>query len=265
MNLINKTIVLTGASGGIGVETAKLLAKHRCHLILVGRNQLKLEKLSQEILNSSESRTTVVLADLGLAKDREKVTALAHDIDVLINLAGVNCLSMLENMREDEIDVILRSNLIDPMLLTRGFIPFLRKKPEAAILNVGSIMGSIGIAGSAVYCASKFGLRGFTESLRRELDDTKITVGFVAPRTTETSMNSDVATALNAELGNNVDAPVIVAQAIVEALQNSSGVNRYLGWPEKLFVKINAIFPKVVDNSLAKQLPVIKKYIETEH
>ena len=265
MNLKNKTIVLTGASGGIGVETAVLLAKQECHLILVGRNTSKLEKVAQQLIASNGHKPVIVSADLSSEDGRNKVTALANDVDGLINLAGVNSLALFEDMDDADINRIMRSNLIDPMLLVRNFIPLLKNKPEAAILNVGSIIGSIGMAGSVAYCASKFGLRGFTESLRRELEDTNISVSFVAPRTTQTNMNTDAASELYTALGNSVDDPKIVAVAIVEALQNSGGVNFFLGWPEKLFVKVNALFPKIVDSSLSKQLPIIKKHIQTKH
>ena len=82
------------------------------------------------------------------------------------------------------------------------------------------------------------------------------------PRTTQTTMNGDAATALNTELGNNVDAPEVVAKIIVETLKSSKSECKYIGWPEKLFVRINALLPKIVDGSLIKQLPIIQKYTQ---
>ena len=96
------------------------------------------------------------------------------------------------------------------MLLCQGLLPLLRNRPEAAIVNIGSTFGSIGHPGFATYCASKFGLRGFTETLRRELADTEVQVYYVAPRATRTDMNSAAVVQLNEELGNAMDPPDVV-------------------------------------------------------
>jgi len=260
MKLLNKTLLITGASGGIGTQTAQLLAKQGCTLILVGRNKTVLNKLLVELNKASEQQHKAVAADLGTRQGREAVVQHAPKTDGLINLAGVNQLAMFENMSDTEITHIISSNLTAPMLLTRDFIPHLASRDEAVILNVGSILGSIGIPGSIAYCASKFGLRGFSEALKRELADTSIKVSYVAPRATATKMNDGAISSLNDKLGNNTDTPDVVALAIVNALQSKYAVNRYLGWPEKLFVRINALFPNLVDGSLIKQLAIIKKY-----
>jgi short-subunit dehydrogenase len=175
-------------------------------------------------------------------------------------MAGINQLSLLNQMSDQQVVDIISFNLTMPMLLTKEILPILESRPEAALINVGSILGSIGTAGSVVYCASKFGLRGFTESLHRELADTNIKVSYIAPRATNTAMNGDAATALNKELGNGVDTPEQIAQIIVNTLQSSKSAVKYIGWPEKLFVRVNSLFPGLVDGSLIKQLPIIKKY-----
>ena len=87
-------------------------------------------------------------------------------------------------------------------------------------------------------------------------------MSYVAPRATQTAMNDAAATALNVELGNNVDAPEVVAKIIVASLKSSKPVRKYIGWPESLFVRINALLPNIVDGSLIKQLPVIRKYTQ---
>jgi short-subunit dehydrogenase len=203
-----------------------------------------------------------VAADLASIDGREAVVDAADQADVLINMAGINQLSLLTQMSDQQVSDMINSNLTVPMLLTKALVPILKSRPEAAIINVGSILGSIGMPGSVAYCASKFGLRGFTESLHRELSNTNINVSYIAPRATETAMNDDVARALNLELGNNVDAPEMVAKIIVESLKSSKSVRKYIGWPEKLFVRVNAVLPSLVDGSLIKQLPIIQKYTQ---
>jgi short-subunit dehydrogenase len=261
MNLHNKKIVVTGASGGIGAHTAALLASGGANLVLVGRNQKKLNDLVRDLPAGAKPHQ-IIIADLASSDGREAVVAAAGEADVLINMAGINQLALLTQMSDQQVSDMITSNLTVPMLLTKAIVPILKSRPEAAIINVGSILGSIGMPGSVAYCASKFGLRGFTEALHRELSNTNIKVNYVAPRATETAMNGDQATALNTELGNNIDAPEMVAKIIVESLKSSKSVRKYIGWPEKLLVRINALLPTIVDGSLIKQLPIIQKYTQ---
>lgn len=93
------------------------------------------------------------------------------------------------------------------MLLTHALLPLLQRAPEAAVVNVGSAFGALGHPGFTAYCASKFGLRGFTEALARELADGKIRVLYLAPRVTATAMNDSRVEALNTALGHVVDPP----------------------------------------------------------
>lgn len=262
MELINKTIVITGASGGIGSETAKLLSQESTRLILVGRNQAALKALLAEVNASSQATHSYVVADLSKSEGRQALYDAATDADALINLAGVNQLAMFSDMNDRQVANMISSNLTVPMLLCKAMLPILCAKPESALINVGSILGSIGMPGYTAYCASKFGLRGFTESLRRELADTNLQVSYVAPRATQTGMNDTQVAALNSALGNQTDAPQQVAKVIVGVLKGSQARRKYLGWPEKLFVHLNAILPKLVDGSLRKQLNVVKRFTQ---
>ena len=109
---------------------------------------------------------------------------------------------------------------------------------------------------------SKFGLRGFSEALRRELADTPVQVVYVAPRATATAMNPAPVNELNRALGNAMDAPEAVAAQILQAMEKDER-RRFLGWPEKLFVVINGILPKLVDKAMLKQLPVIRRFLDS--
>ena len=121
------------------------------------------------------------------------------------------------------------------------------------------MFGSLGYPGFAAYSATKFALRGFTEALRRELADSKIGVHYFAPRATRTGMNTSAVDRMNAELKVAMDPPAQVAAAACSMLEaGKTGV--VFGWPEKLFVRINALLPGVVDGSLRKQLPVIRRH-----
>jgi short-subunit dehydrogenase len=203
-----------------------------------------------------------VVADLtqhaGIVKLANEATSF--NANILINGLGVNKLSVIEATSDDDVNHILTTNLHTPINVCRALLPLLKGQTNASIINIGSILGSIGYAGSTLYCASKFGLRGFTESLRRELADSNINVVYFAPRATNTELNSDEMSKMNDELGNAVDSPDWVAQQLINVLIADKSVNRYLGWPEKFFVRLNALLPSLVDNALSKQLATIKRY-----
>ena len=105
------------------------------------------------------------------------------------------------------------------MQLTRALLPTLRAQPMGAILNIGSVFGSLGYPGYTAYSATKFALRGFTEALRRELADTRIGVHYFAPRATKTGINASAVDRMNAELKVAMDPPAQVAAAACAMLE----------------------------------------------
>jgi len=257
----NKTIVLTGANGGIGSEIAKLLSKAGATLVLVGLDETGLQQLNQQL----GGRHHTIQADISISEGRRSIVTfcqhLKEGVDIVINNAGVGQFSLFEDMDENQISSIIYINLSSTILLTQSLLPLLLTRPRAQIINIGSILGSIGFPGSSVYCASKFGIRGFTEALRRELMDTKISIRYFAPRATSTTINTDKVVAMNNELGTKMDSAQQVATELVEFLKGNKS-SQYLGRPEKLFVIINSVLPWIIDKSLAKKLPIIKRYLQ---
>ncbi|CAD7552802.1 short chain dehydrogenase [Aeromonas hydrophila] len=251
-------MLLTGASGGIGEALAQELAAQGAHLLLHGRRASALERLRKELPHPERHQT--VIADLGSPQERAKLLqhpALDEGLDVLINNAGCNQFAWLEDQSSEQVERQLLLNVEAPIQLTRMLLPRLRK--PAVIMNVGSSFGAIGYAGYSVYCASKFALRGFSEALGRELEGTGIQVLHFAPRATRTRLNSEAAYEMNAELGTHTDSPQDVAEEAVIALCNENR-RSWLGWPEKLFVRLNGLLPGLVDRALAKQKPIIERY-----
>jgi short-subunit dehydrogenase len=150
-------------------------------------------------------------------------------------------------------------NAVAPLLLCHALLPILLERPSAQIVCVGSTFGSIGFPGFAAYSASKFAVRGFSEALRRELADTHVRVHYVAPRATKTALATDRVRAMNAELGVGMDTPQTVATAIVRVLRDERR-ELLLGLPERVFAKLNSLFPGLVDRSLRRQLGVIRRH-----
>ena len=257
MQLSDARVVLTGASGGIGLAIATALCASGAHVLAVARHRAPLEAL----LAQYPEQLCWVGADLTFLNDRRKVLAAAEAIggvNLLINAAGVNHFAMLEQLDENEINGMLALNITAPICLTKLLLPMLKQAASAMVVNVGSTYGSIGYPGYATYCATKFALRGFSEALRRELADTRVGVLYVAPRATQTRMNSPAAQALNDALKSNVDEPHSVAAAVLKAIANDRR-DLYLGWPERFFVRLNSLLPNLVDRGLRKQLPLVRR------
>lgn len=260
MNIKDKTIVLTGAAGGIGSEIARQLDKLGGKLILIDLNEAALNTLIESLSGSHTALTLDISTDNGRHQCSSHCSGLAQGIDCLINSAGVMDFAFLDQQDSKRLQLVMKINVIMPILLTQALLPLLLKQSApTTIVNVGSTFGSLGYPGFGAYCTSKFALRGFTETLRRELSDTNVDVLYVAPRAAATKLNNDAITQMNKELKTSMDSPACVARQLVHALQKQKSVSHF-GWPEKLFVKINCLFPKIVDNALKKQLPVIRRF-----
>jgi short-subunit dehydrogenase len=257
MRLSEARVVLTGASGGIGLAIATALCASGAQVLAVARHREPLVPL----LERYPDNLCWIRADLTLLSDRGEVLIRAQSvggINLLINAAGVNHFAMLEQLDDSEINSMLAVNISAPICLTKLMLPLLKQADSAMVVNVGSTYGSIGYPGYASYCATKFALRGFSEALRRELADTRVSVLYVAPRATRTGMNSPAAQALNDALKANVDDPQTVAAAVIHAIAGDRR-DLYLGWPERFFVRLNSFLPHLVDRGLRKQLPLIRR------
>jgi len=261
MQLTNKHILLTGASGGIGQAIAKSLDAEGAILLLAGRNKEKLQQLTQSLTGQHH----IVLADMNTPEGRDVMIRMCqqHGLDLFINASGVLDFQLYDKQQPECVEQILTTNLVSPMLLCQRLIPLLAQRDEATLVNIGSIFGSIGHPGFTAYCASKFGLRGFTEALQRELADSTVRVCYLAPRATKTDLNSTTVTALNQALGNATDTPEHVANALMDLL-SSHQKHYFMGWPEKLFVFLNSLFPRLVHNALVKKLPIIRQYAQQQ-
>lgn len=255
--------VLTGASGGIGQAMAKALHEQGYQLLLVGRNELKLAQLSKNLGNQH----SYITADLATIEGRDAVVNKAQKlggVSVLINNAGVNQMASFDHQHAVDISKTLEMNLLVPMLLTQSFLAQLSQKERATIVNIGSAFGSIGFPYYASYCASKFGLRGFTEALKRELSDKPIDVLYLAPRATDTQINGVLERAMNVALGNHMDSPELVAKQLVKQL-NRRIARTVIGFPEVFFAKLNGIFPSLVDTAISKKLVIMKQVMKQTH
>lgn len=261
MRLTDVRALLTGGSGGIGTATARELLSRGARVLLSGRNEATLQQLQAQLGHSAQ--LDICVADLTKAADRTRLCLHASSwqggVNILINNAGVSELKLFEHHDGGDFERMFAINVIAPMQLCRELLPHLRSQTAAHIVNVGSVMGALGLPGYSVYCATKFGLRGFSEALRRELADSNVQVHYLAPRATRTAINSAAVIAMNAALGSRMDPPARVAREIVRMIEREHA-RLVIGWPEKFFAGLNQLWPGLLDRALNKQLPVIKRH-----
>ena len=251
-------VLLTGASGGIGRALVTELAEAGAQLLISGRNAETLEALRRHF----PARVSALPADLTLAEDRRRLVAAAREADcnMLINAAGMNRAELFEDSDDAAIARLVTTNLTATLQLTRALLPQLRTAEHGRLVNLGSAFGQIGYPGQAAYCATKFALHGFSQALRREVADTSLRVLYIAPRATRTAMNAPAVEAMNRELGNTMDSPERVARQVRRAIERDRKETR-LGGPERLFARLNALLPGLVDLALRQQLATIRRFV----
>ncbi|HET9159365.1 MAG TPA: SDR family NAD(P)-dependent oxidoreductase, partial [Caulobacteraceae bacterium] len=140
-------------------------------------------------------------------------------------------------------------NLVAPARLAQAVLPAMKRQHAGRIVNIGSIFGSISFAHFASYSSSKAGLRSLSQAMRRELAETGVGVTYVAPRAVKTPLNSAKVLEFARLTGMAMDEPGKIARLIVEAVETDR-TDVYLGFPEALFVHVNALFPRLVDRAL---------------
>lgn len=249
MKVASMRVLLTGAGGGIGSAIARELAAQGAALVLAGRTLAPLESLSSE-LRGRGVQVRVQAADVTSEEDRERLVGVASrfDVNVLVQAAGAPAFGPFDQQGDTLVASVLRTNLVAPMQLAQRLLPHLCRQADARLLNIGSALGRLGLPGYVIYSASKFGLRGFSEALRRELADSAVRVQYLGPRSTQTSFNDRRVDAYNRATGARSDAPVRVARAAVQLLQ-SGAAERFIGFPEQLAVRLNGLVPALLDGA----------------
>nr|WP_145547355.1 SDR family oxidoreductase [Variovorax boronicumulans] len=247
-------VLLTGATGGIGQAAAGALLRAGAQVMLQGRSPAKLAALARA-LPSADAATPAAWHACDLA-DADTLGALADaagrwGCNVVVHNAGVPGFGRLESLTPAALQQVLQLNLLAPMLLTQALLPHLRAQGEARVVFVGSVLGRLGLPGYSVYGASKFGLRGFAEALRRELGDGPVGVQYLGPRSTRTAFNDDAVAAYNRATGTAMDDPETAARALVQLIE-SGAAERFLGFPERLAVRLNGLAPGLLDGAFAK-------------
>lgn len=179
-----KVAVITGAGSGMGRYLAILIAKAGGDVVICDVNDESLAETKKLLhkYNVAVSSHILDVADKDAIKALpEKVIAQHGKVDLVFNNAGVTFDSTFENLAEEQWDSVMDINLHGVVNMTRAFMPYLKDRPEAAIVNTSSIFGMVAVAKQSVYHATKYAVRGFTESLVKEQKGTSVQVHCVHP------------------------------------------------------------------------------------
>ena len=205
--------LVTGASRGIGAATARELARRGYALALAARSPAPLEELAAELARGG-TPALAAPADMRSLPDLQNmvdaVLARYGRVDVLVLNAGIGGGGAVARMPADTAANTIGTNLIAPIELARMLLPGMLTRGSGAIVLIGSVAGRIGVPTSAVYSASKFGLRGFADGLRREVAHRGVSVSLVSPGFVRTSMTADVRFPM--------PGPEVVARAVARAI-----------------------------------------------
>lgn len=191
-NITGKTIVITGASSGMGAAAARHLAAKGAAVVLGARRTDRIESLVSEITEASGRAAIAVQTDVTKREDLQRLIDVAIEtygrIDVLINNAGVMPLSPLERVKVDEWDQMIDVNLKGVLYGVAAALPHMIAQKSGHIINVASVAGHKLFGGSAVYSATKFAVRAFSEGLRQEMAPHNIRTTIISPGAVKTEL-----------------------------------------------------------------------------
>jgi len=217
MNFTDKKILVTGGSSGIGKALISGLYRRGARsFAVIGRDRPKMLLLAEEF---PEAQFIFIAGDLALpGTAKASITRLLEQwdrVDILINNAGVVSAGPLEEISDEDIVAMQNINVTGLILLTKHALPLLKESQEAAIINVSSGLGLIGMAFYVPYAATKAAVKQFSEALRRELNSAAIHVMTLYPTSTDTPMMRSANT-------SGMDSPEIVAEKTIEGLMNKN-------------------------------------------
>lgn len=179
-----RVAVVTGAAGGIGRAIARSLAARGCHLAIADVDEAGLAE-TQSLAAASGltvTRHRLDVTDAAAVADLPGAVVAAHGrTDILVNNAGVALGGTFEQVSDADFEWVVNVNFWGVVRMTRAFLPLLHASDDARLVNLSSLFGLVAPPGQAAYCASKFAVRGFSESLRKELAGTRIGVTVVHP------------------------------------------------------------------------------------
>ncbi len=252
-----KVIVITGASSGIGRAVALQLAGKDTKLVLIARRLNLLQSLVREI-ETKASTAVIVHGDITDRTTMERAVQCCLDrfgrLDVLINNAGAGFFAEVDQTREEDLDRMLAVNFKGAFFGVRAALPVMRQQGSGHVINIASTAGRRGSPYVGAYCASKFALVGWTESLRSELLPSGILVSLICPGATKTEFFSSALrrTAHHEGLVGPIEEVERVAARIVGIVRHPRAESRAQPFRRAVFLALNLLAPSLVDRLLLR-------------
>ncbi|MEA2163795.1 MAG: uncharacterized protein QOK37_1922 [Thermoanaerobaculia bacterium] len=243
--LRGKTAVITGASSGIGRAAAIEFARRGANLVLAARRADLLEDVAREC-RALGVRCESVVTDVTQRADCQHLIDIAEHVDILVNNAGFAIFDTLESARPDDLASMMQTNYFGTVWCTQAVLPQMLARGDGTIVNVASIAGIMGYARMGGYCATKFAMIGFSETLRDEVAGRGVRVAMVCPGTVETEFF------VKAERGKMPGAsrlilaikPEQVARAIANAAEDGR-YRRILPLGARLYMRFKELMPRL--------------------
>ncbi|MCK6538466.1 MAG: SDR family oxidoreductase [Anaerolineales bacterium] len=254
IDLRGKVVLITGASSGFGEEAARLFAQEGCKVVLAARRLDRLQTLAAEIQDQG-GEALAIPVDVNVPAEIELMARTALDlygkIDILFNNAGFGSVDWFENLDPvRNIETIIKVNLIGTMLVTRAVLPHMLERGSGHIINMSSAGGLIAAPLLTTYSASKFGVRAFTDALRREVAPLGIKVSGIYPGPARTEFGKKLQRTKSREAVKRLKYPHLsseyVARRVVEAAKRPVRT-LVIPWWFRVITMFDTLFPVVVD------------------
>ena len=252
-----KNIIITGATSGLGKSLSFILGKYESNLLLVSRSKEKLLELKNNIDNKV-SKIEVLDVDLSRNESPQKIYdfSLNHfkHIDVIINNAGIGYNSFVTEIDKEIAQEVFQINFFSIVEVNKLFLPQMIKKKQGAIINISSLGGKRSLPTSSIYCASKFALEAYTESLRCELKTTNINVLNVRPSIISNTnffngkfMKKELSSDFEIKIKgiNKISSDIIAKKILISIIKKNRDLNLTL--IAKLMIILNSIIPGLID------------------
>ncbi|WP_193195501.1 SDR family NAD(P)-dependent oxidoreductase [Nostoc sp. MG11] len=247
-NIVGKTVVLTGASGGIGAFIARVLAKEQATVVSVSRSQKGLDQICAEV-NAAGGKGISIPFDLSKVEEfsalTQEIHQLAGPIDILINNAAIEKYRPFQNYTLEDVQSILTTNLLAPMELTRLLLPTMLERNSGHIVNIASSAGKKGAPYNSIYSASKAGLIMWSDAIQQELANSNVGVSVVCPGCTNAGMY--LALDITAPSVANIAEPTEVADAVLQSIKQNQKEVVLDGTASKILFAISQLSPQFGD------------------
>jgi short-subunit dehydrogenase len=253
-DLKDKVILITGASSGFGMDAARLFAMEGCKVVLAARRLDRLQALASEIQNAG-GEALAVPVDLNVPAEIDVMVKTALDlygrIDILFNNAGYGSLDWFEKLDpERNIETIIKVNLIGTMLVTRAVLPYMLKRRKGHIINMSSVAGLIAAPLITTYAAGKYGVRAFTDALRREVRPFGVKVTGIYPGPAVTEFGKKLNRSKSRDTVKKIPYPHLsseyVANRVVDVAKRPVR-SLVIPWWFRVVTTFDTLFPVIVD------------------